>query len=174
MNMNKQGQGQSIKENQKEAKQMLHKQCDEKGVTYVEYGDNFCPNYNESLNKFLDEVKRFSLAMLVMYDISESDFKRDLKELKKNVYTLELREKRKVNKIVYLPNSDTYLIYVEHFGLATYLEDRLKRYLLMRGKELKSTYIDSVCDDIYVVELEVGNAQNIANNEFFDIKTKTI
>jgi hypothetical protein len=172
MNMNKQVEGKSLKDN--EVKEMLHKQCDEKSATYVEYGDNFCPNYNESMNKFLDDLKRFSLAMLVMYDISKSDFTRDFKQLKKNVYTLELRNKRKVNKIVYVPNSDTYLIYVEHFGLATYLEDRLKRYLLMRGKDLKSTYIDSVCDDIYVVELEVGNAQNIANNEFFDIKTMTI
>jgi len=172
MNINKQVEGQSLKDN--EVKEMLHKKCDEKGATYVEYGDNFCPNYNESINKFLDDLKRFSLAMLVMYDISECDFTRDFKQLKKNVYTLELRNKRKVNKIVYVPNSDTYLIYVEHFGLATYLEERLKRYLLMRGKDLKSTYIDSVCDDIYVVELEVGNAQNIANNEFFDLKTMTL
>lgn len=144
------------------------------GAIYVEYGDDLCPKYNLCLKNFINDIKNFAYSMLVMYDISESDFKRDLRELKKNVYTLELRKKRKVNKIVYLPNSDTYLIYLEHFGLATYLEDKLKRYLLMRGKELKTTYIDSVSDDIYVLEIEIGNSQTIAKNEFFSIKTMTL
>jgi hypothetical protein len=145
------------------------------GATYVEYGDNFCPNYKRCLKQFMRELNNFCMGMSVMYQITESDFKRDLVELEKNVYTLDLDlSNKKVNKLVYVPHSDTYLIYVDHFGFANFLKDRLKRYLLFNGNELKSTYIDSISDDIYVVEMEVGNHQNIANNEFFDIKTMTL
>jgi hypothetical protein len=92
-----------------------------------------------------------------------------------NVFTLDLGEKKKVNKIVYVPNSDTYLIYLDDFGFATFLKDRIKRYLLLSGSyEMKSTYIDSVSDDIYVLEVEIGNEQNIAKNNFFGIKTMTL
>ena len=119
------------------------------------------------------ELNNVSMAMSVMYEITQSDFESKLIELEKNVYTLDLKNK-KVNKIVYVPKSDTYLIYVDHFGFANFLQERLKRFLLLDGKDLKSTYIDSISDDIYVVEIEIGNAQSIAKNEFFSIKTMTL
>ncbi len=144
-----------------------------KVATYVEYGDDFCPNYKTCLRNFMRELNNISMAMSVMYEIVQSDFESKLIQLEKNVYTLDL-EKKKVNKIVYVPKSDTFLIYVDHFGFATFLQERLKRYLLFDGKELKSTYIDYVSDDIYVVEIEIGNPQNIAKNEFFSIKTMTL
>jgi hypothetical protein len=144
-----------------------------KVATYVEYGDDFCPNYKTCLRSFMRELNNFSMAMSVMYEITQSEFKRKLIELEKNVYTLDLKNK-KVNKIVYVPKSDTYLIYVDHFGFANFLQERLKRFLLLDGKDLKSIYIDSISDDIYVVEIEIGNAQSIAKNEFFSIKTMTL
>lgn len=119
------------------------------------------------------ELNMFSIAMSVMYEITQSNFERDFIELEKNVYTLDL-EKKKVNKIVYVPKSDTYLIYVDHFGFANFLQERITRHLLLSGKDLKSTYIDSISDDIYVVEIEIGNEQNIAKNEFFSINTMTL
>jgi hypothetical protein len=142
-------------------------------ATYIEYGDDFCPNYKRCLKKFMRELNNFCMGMSVMHEITQSDFKREFIELEKNVYTMDL-EKKKVNKIVYVPKSDTYLIYVDHFGFANFLKDRLKRFFLLDGSELKSTYIDSVSDDIYVVEIEIGNEQNIAKNEFFSIKTMTL
>jgi hypothetical protein len=145
---------------------------DEK-ATYVEYGDDFCPNYETCLKKFMSVLNNFSMAMSVMYEITQSEFERKLIELEKNVYTFEL-QKNKVNKIVYVPKSDTYLIYLNHFGFATFLQERIKRYLHLLGKDFKSIYIDSVTDDIYVVEIEIGNAQSIAKNDFFSIKTMTL
>ena len=145
---------------------------DEK-ATYVEYGDDFCPNYETCLKKFMSVLNNFSMAMSVMYEITQSEFERKLIELEKNVYTFEL-QKNKVNKIVYVPKSDTYLIYLNHFGFATFLQERIKRYLNLLGKDFKSIYIDSVTDDIYVVEIEIGNAQSIAKNDFFSIKTMTL
>jgi hypothetical protein len=142
-------------------------------ATYIEFGDNFCPNYKTCLKKFMRELNMFSIAMSVMYEITQSNFERDFIELEKNVYTLDL-EKKKVNKIVYVPKSDTYLIYVDHFGFANFLQERITRHLLLSGKDLKSTYIDSISDDIYVVEIEIGNEQNIAKNEFFSINTMTL
>ena len=145
---------------------------DEK-ATYVEYGDDFCPNYKTYLKSFMRELNNVSMAMSVMYEITQSDFERKLIELDNNVYTLDLKNK-KVNKIVYVPKSDTFLIYVDHFGFANFLQERLKRFLLLDGKHLKSTYIDNVSDDIYVVEIEIGNPKSIAKNEFFSIKTMTL
>ena len=142
-------------------------------ANYIEFGDNFCPNYQTCLKNFMRELNMFSIAMSVMYEITQSNFERDFIELEKNVYTLDL-EKKKVNKIVYVPKSDTYLIYVDHFGFANFLQERIKRHLLLSGKDLKSTYIDSISDDIYVVEIEIGNEQNIAKNEFFSINTMTL
>lgn len=142
-------------------------------ANYIEFGDDFCPNYKTCLKNFMRELNNFSMGMSVMYEITQSNFERDFIELEKNVYTFDL-EKKKVNKIVYVPKSDTYLIYVDHFGFANFLQERIKRYLLLSGKDLKSTYIDSISDDIYVVEIEIGNEQNIAKNEFFSIKTMTL
>jgi hypothetical protein len=142
---------------------------------YVEYGDDFCPNYKRCLKSFMKELNEFCMGMSVMYEITQSDFShRKMIETDMNVFTLDLGEKKKVNKIVYVPNSDTYLIYLDDFGFATFLKDRIKRYLLLSGNEMKSTYIDSVSDDIYVLEVEVGNEQNIAKNNFFGIKTMTL
>jgi hypothetical protein len=145
----------------------------EKDVSYIEYGDDLCPNYKKCLKMFMRDLSMFSISMSVMYEITHSDFKSKLVESEKNVYTLDV-EKKIVNKIAYVAKSDTYLIYVDDFGFANFLEERIKRYLLLNGKDLKSTYIDSVSDDIYVVEIEIGNKQNIAKNEFFSIKTMTI
>jgi hypothetical protein len=172
MNMNK-----VLNQSKKEEKEVsTHKQSTtKKGATYVEYGDNFCPKYETCLKKFMRDLKMFSISMSVMYEITRSDFETKLVEKEKNVFTLDLDlENKKVNKIVYVPHSDTYLIYVDHFGFANFLQDRLKRYLLLSGNDLKSTYLDCISEDIYVVEMEIGNHQNIANNEFFDIKTMTL
>ena len=68
-------------------------------ATYIEFGDNFCPNYKTCLKKFMRELNMFSIAMSVMYEITQSNFERDFIELEKNVYTLDL-EKKKVNKIL--------------------------------------------------------------------------
>lgn len=142
---------------------------------YIDYGDDFCPHYKRCLNSFMKHLNEFCLGMSVMYEITQTDFEdRFLIETEQNVFTIDLSKKNKVNKIVYVPNSDTYLIYLDDFSFAKFLKDRIKRFLLLSGIEMRSTYIDSISYDICVVEVEIGNQQNIAKNTFFGIKTMTL